>query len=189
MLLRSATRLLLLASVQMPLALTAQEADLPFPVPVASFTDVVASPISLTLRQSSGEKNPAVAALLNALLFAGIGNFYAGNSGHGLRHVALAVGGGAVLLVGAGKVYGEGQNAGDGLFVAGLLVVSGNWVWSIFSGIGDAQAAGRPGGGPGGGAASMIQPKLSLRGLPGAVGDPRGVTTHRLGLQLLHVAF
>jgi hypothetical protein len=188
MLLRSTTKLLILASVQIPPALTAQEVELPFPVPVVSFTDVAAGPVSLTLPQSSGEKSPAVAALLNALLFPGIGNFYAGNSGHGLRHVALAVGGGAILLAGFGKVYGEGQNEGDGLALAGLLVVSGNWVWSIFSGIGDARAAGSSGG-PGGGVASIVQPKLSLLGLPRAVGDPPGVTTHRLDLQLLHVAF
>ena len=188
MLLRSATKLLLLASVQIPLSLTAQEAELLLPVAVASSTDIAAGPVSLTLSQSSGEKNPAVAALLNALLFPGIGNFYAGNTGHGLRHVALAVGGGAIMVVGLGQVYGEGQNEGDGLALAGLLVVSGNWVWSIFSGIGDARAAGSSDG-PGGGVASIIQPNLSLLGLPRGVGDLRGVTWHRLSLQLLRVTF
>ncbi len=89
---RSTAKLLLLALVLIPMALTAQESERLFPVPVASLADVVPGTVSLTLPQSSGGKSAAVAGLLNALVFPGIGNFYAGNNGHGWRHVGLALG-------------------------------------------------------------------------------------------------
>jgi len=174
--------------VLLPLALAAQEAERVFPVPVAAFADGAPAPISVALPQSSGEKSAATAALLNALLLPGIGNFYAGNSGHGLRHLGLALGGSAVVVVGIGVWNADDDwERGDEIIWTGLAIVAGNWVWSIFSGIEDARAAGRPG--RSNGVTSLLQPKLVPLGLPSAVGDTPGVATHRLGLQLLRVTF
>jgi len=182
----STTNLFLLALVLIPLALTAQDSGRTFPVPVGAFADVAPGPVSLRLPQSSGEKSPALAGLLNAFVLPGIGNLYAGNSGHGLRHLALTVVGGAVAFLGMHKVNSTGD--GEAWAVAGAVVLSGNWVWSIFSGIEDARAAGRPGS-SNGGVASILQPQLVPLGVPSVLGDPPGVTKHRLCLQLIRVAF
>ena len=183
---RSATNLLLLALVLFPLALTAQESERLFRVPLASFTDVAPGPVFPKLPQASGEKSPALAGLLNVVL-PGVGNFYAGNNGHGIRHLALAVGGLAVFALGA--VQGlEVTGDGEGLVLVGGVVFIGNWVWGIFSGIEDARAANRPVG-SNGGVASILHPQLVPLGLPSAVGNPPGVTKLRLGLQLVRVTF
>jgi hypothetical protein len=175
---RSIANLLITALVLAPVAVTAQETERLFPPSVTSFADYTPGAAYLTLPQSSGEKNPTVAALLNALLLPGIGNFYAGNVGHGFRHVGLGVGGTALLVAGLAECAEfscDDSNAGQALAVAGLIVITGNWVWSIFSGIADANAAGGSSG-PGGSMASIIQPQL----VP---------TTNRLGLQLLRFTF
>jgi hypothetical protein len=172
-----------------PVALTAQE--LKAQVPAATvFASVSPSPLALTPRQSSGEKSPTVAALLNVLLLPGIGNFYAGNNGHGFRHLAIAAGGGLIFALGAVDALIASDNGprggeGDALLVIGGVVLVGNSVWSIFSGISDARAAGSPAATT----ASMIRPRLVPLALPHAVGDPSGMATHRLGLQLVRFGF
>jgi hypothetical protein len=185
---RSTTNLLLLALVLFPLALTAQESERLFRVPLASFTDVAPGPVFPKLPQASGEKSPALAGLLNVVL-PGVGNFYAGNNGHGIRHLALAVGGVAVMALGTVNEVDENPDSGgEGLMLVGGVVFIGNWVWGIFSGIQDARAANRPVG-SNGGVASILQPQLVPLGLPSAVGNPPGVTKLRLGLQLVRVTF
>ena len=81
---------------------------------------------------------------------------------------------------------GAAPGDGEGLVVVGGLVVIGNLVWSIFSGIGDARAAGGTGG-PTAGAASMLQPQLVRLGSPSAWNDP--LMTSRVGFQLVRVTF
>jgi hypothetical protein len=188
---RSATNLLLLALVLFPLALTAQESERLFRVPLASFTDVAPGPVFPKLPQASGEKSPALAGLLNVVL-PGVGNFYAGNNGHGIRHLAFAVGGLALMAFGATQAADENLEydavGGVGLALVGGVVFYGNWVWGIFSGIQDARAANRPVG-SNGGVASILQPQLVPLGLPSAVGNLPGVTKLRLGLQLVRVTF
>ena len=73
-------------------------------------------------------------------------------------------GGGLVLALGVTDAIisndnGPRDGAGDALIVIGGIVVVGNWVWSIFSGIEDARAAGSSGGSAGG-LASIIHPRL-----------------------------
>jgi len=169
-----------------PVALTAQESELQVPA-ATLFASLSPSPVALTPRQSSGEKNATVAALLNALLLPGIGNFYAGNTGHGLRHVGLTVGGAVLILAGATESLegGAAPDDGEALLVVGGVVLVGNWVWSIFSGISDARAAGSVTSTT----ASMIQPRLIPLASPQAVGDPSGMATHRLGLELVRFGF
>ena len=73
---RSIAKLVMTALVLAPVAVTAQETSDSFPPSTTSFADYAPVAASLTLPQSTGEKNPTVAALLNALLLPGIGNFY-----------------------------------------------------------------------------------------------------------------
>lgn len=182
---RSTTNLVLLALVSSPLPVTAQESERPS---VASFGAVAPGP-GLPLPQSTGEKSAAVAGLLNALVFPGIGNFYAGNHGHGLRHVGIAVGGGVVAFaVIVLDDADDDDDVGRAVFLAAAVVVTGNWVWSIASGIKDAQAAGRPGG-SGGAVTFVLRPQLVPLGLPHTAGYSPGMVKHRLGLQLVRVTF
>lgn len=43
-------------------------------------------------QRAAGEKSSVLAGVLSWLVFPGIGSYYAGNSGHGTRHVLVAVG-------------------------------------------------------------------------------------------------
>ncbi len=97
--------------------------------------------------QDGGEKSAALAGLLNGLILPGLGNFYAGNNGHGWRHLLIHVGGVGLLVIGAAAATDDILSDGtvdEGSFAvgyAGLAVVGINWIWSIFSGVGDANAA------------------------------------------------
>ncbi len=185
---RSVAILPLLGAVLIPVGVAAQQSTQLFPVAAAPFSDVSSRPISLTPPQSSGEKSVALAVLLNALVLPGVGNFYAGNTGHGVRHIGLAVAGAVLVLAGASESLEGGAKPDDGeaLVVVGGVILIGNWVWGIVSGIEDARAAGRPGVSSSG-TASMLQPRLVPLGLPRALVDP--LTKRRLGLQLVRVTF
>ena len=163
--------------------LAAQEA-------VPSFASGFSYPVppSITPPQSTGEKSVALAVALNALIFPGLGNFYAGNNGHGWRHVGLAVGGGVIFLVGAVEAveYDFDNDDGGALLVVGALILAGNWVWSIVSAVKDAEAAGRPPS-SGGALPSMLRPRLVPLGLDSEAGGPMGRA--RVGLQLIEVRF
>jgi len=121
--------LLTVASLTQVPGLVAQEPNLAFVSPEVVLTQPV-----------PGEKSPFLAGALSGLLFPGLGSFYAGNSGHGVRHVAIA----GVALVGfiVGGFDDDCEVLGDGsgctlLFTSfGVYVV--NWGWSIVVGVSDA---------------------------------------------------
>lgn len=182
------TSLLVALLVLAPVAVASQDSEHLFSHPVTSFAYEYPGAAPLTLPQASGGKSPLAAALLNGLVLPGLGNFYAGNTGHGVRHVALAGVGFLVFGVGFVQAYEYGSDDGGGLLAAGVLIYVGNWAWSIFSGISDAKAAGNSDGPPGG-AASIIQPQLVPLGPLKAVGDPSGGAPRRIGLQLLRFTF
>ncbi|MFQ5747045.1 MAG: hypothetical protein ACE5HF_07485 [Gemmatimonadota bacterium] len=50
-----------------------------------------------------GSKSPGLAGVLSAFIFPGTGSFYAGNEGHGIRHVVI----GGVSLLGAAASAGD----------------------------------------------------------------------------------
>ncbi len=96
-----------------------------------------------------GEKSPALAGLLSFLIFPGVGSFYGGNSGHGVRH--LVIGGATIIgaVAGLSAACNDDFNLCDeddagytvgGIFLLGYLV---NWVWGGVTAIGDANAYNR----------------------------------------------
>ena len=87
------------------------------------------------------EKSPTTAGLLSGLVFPGAGSFYAGNSGHGVRHLAIGLLAAAGLTVGSDNcsiVFDTGHNSCR-LFWASLGVGVVNLVWSITTASGDAK--------------------------------------------------
>ena len=97
--------------------------------------------------QNRDRKSAWAAGLFNAFVVPGLGNFYAGNDSHGVRHLVIHFTSVGVIVIGA--VAAPTDAAGDpapegvtaGLVVAGALGVVANWAWSIFSGVADANAA------------------------------------------------
>lgn len=85
------------------------------------------------------EKDPTVAGLLSAAL-PGAGSFYAGETGHGGRHLIIAGLSGLVFASSIGQcepVFGDS----DTCAVAGVSAAAfvANWVWGILSGVEDAR--------------------------------------------------
>lgn len=89
-------------------------------------------------RGASGEKDPFVAGVLSAIV-PGVGSFYAGNSGHGLRHVIIHIGSYAVLSSAALSCTGDCKSNAAVAGVSALALI-GNGIWSIFTAVGDARA-------------------------------------------------
>ncbi|HSM08764.1 MAG TPA: hypothetical protein VLA33_07070 [Gemmatimonadota bacterium] len=85
----------------------------------------------------ASERSPVLAAALSGMLWPGMGSYYAGNSGHGTVHAAIA--GAAVLGMIAGSSdcsYFDPEDACELLGVS-AIVFAGNWIWSIFRGVND----------------------------------------------------
>lgn len=86
-------------------------------------------------------KSLALAGVLSAYV-PGLGSFYAGDPGHGVRHLlAVPLGGGLLFVLGssmgdAGAVFG----------IAGLAVLLGNWPWAVVTAVRDAQEFNRNAG-------------------------------------------
>ena len=124
---------LAIASLAQAPGLTAQEED-----------STVVSPEAPTSQQTVilvGEKSPFTAGLLSGIVFPGAGSFYAGNTGHGIIHLAVA----GVSYVGlqAGiddcdLIFGSPDDNCT-LFGVSLGVFVVNWIWSITTGVGDAK--------------------------------------------------
>ena len=171
-----------------PLAAQAQTSGQPeFPQPVMVLSAGAPADLSSVLLQGGG-KSPAVAALLNALLLPGVGNFYAGNSGHGLRHLLLHVGGIGVVVVGAAAASDEiltGGTIDEGsvaVLYVGLGIVTVNWVWSIFSGISDANAAG--------GRSASLGPRLRTLSVSSPTLQALApAQARRVGLEVVRIGF
>lgn len=112
-------------------------------VPIA-IALLISAPAQLVAQEDKpGGRDSGVAALLS-LAVPGLGSFYAGNSGHGLRHAAIA--GSSVAFTFAGLSSCElgilgGPSEAEGCVVAGLsaLVFVGNWIWGAATAASDAK--------------------------------------------------
>ena len=89
----------------------------------------------------ASERSPVLAGALSGLLWPGLGSYYAGNSGHGTMHAAIAGVSFLGMIAGASNcefnLFGESDDSGCGLAAASGVVFLGNWVWSIVSGVKD----------------------------------------------------
>lgn len=90
-------------------------------------------------RLAAQEKNPGLAGLMSTVV-PGAGSFYAGNGGHGVRHLTIA--GLSALAARSGLRHCEipfGDT--DGCTVAAVSSVAfiANWIWAITVGVGDAR--------------------------------------------------
>ena len=87
------------------------------------------------------EKSPITAGLLSGFVLPGAGSFYAGNSGHGIRHLAIAVVSGVGIQAGSdncGLVFSSPDDNCTLLGIsAGVFII--NWIWSITTGVSDAK--------------------------------------------------
>lgn len=121
-------------------------------VVLADLEPAATDPLPAWLQQElppPGMKSPGLAAVLNLFIPYGVGNFYAGNEGHGVRHLVFGLGSLAVTLGGLAAAcddtftFCDEDSAGAyvaGVGAAGILT---NWIWGIVSGIGDAKAHNR----------------------------------------------
>jgi len=172
---------LLLFAVAPGKLIAQEEVSGPLPQFVASF-HAPADVLRPTGLQAADRKEPLVAGLLS-WLFPGLGNFYAGNSGHGVRHVIIEVAGLGLLVAGAAQNTDPNslEVQGGGLIIAGLVVVVVNGVWSIFSSIKDVETYNRRAAGGRPGAALDVGPVFRV--LSGDDGAPRA------GLEVVRLTF
>ena len=135
-----------------------------------------------------GTKSPALAGVLSWLIFPGVGSYYAGNSGHGTRHVVIGVGTLAVTVVGLVQasddiVAGVVDEGSFTLAAIGLTAYFVNSIWSIVVAVGDASAHNR-------GIASLIRPDVRLLASSSAIPYTfaRGQNL-QVGMQLVQIDF
>ncbi len=133
----------------------------------------------------ASSKSPAVAGILSWLLFPGVGSYYAGNSGHGTRHVLLAVGSIAAIVAGVAQTgdYGDYTSAGSALILGGVVAYVANDIWGILTAIHDAERHNEAAG-----LSSVVKPELRVLTAAGpkAVWSPAPL---RLGLQVVRLSF
>jgi hypothetical protein len=112
---------------------------------------------SVTFEPQGGPdtRSPLLASALSLLILPGIGSYYAGNSGHGTRHLLIAGASGALAFTGmvlwADDILDEcfegdcrsSNEAGVGLAVVGMVAYTINWVWAAATAAGDAMAFNR----------------------------------------------
>jgi hypothetical protein len=136
--------------------------------------------------QNAGEKSAWLAGILSFFLPYGTGSFYAGNNGHGVRH--LIIGGGTAIgtAVGIGIACADFDldlcDEDDPAYVVGAVFALGyvvNWVWGTIVAVNDVKAYNRA-------LALELAPDVIV--LP-AVGGASGANGTRVGLQLLNVSF
>lgn len=142
---------------------------------------------------SAGHKSPLLAGVLSYLL-PGTGSFYAGNSRHGVRHLAIAAGAMTLAVsTGCGSDQGWGDfgcpNRGRGtLFLVGLAAYGVNAIWSIVTAVEDADAHNAPTGpGPQTGrvvGSLYVDPQIRILGTRSGT-----ATKAALGLQVGRLAF
>ena len=91
------------------------------------------------LDSGANTKNPALAGVLSVLV-PGLGSFYAGSTGHGIRHLAavpIIIGATALGLRGANKDDGETEAAELLVLAGGVGLLLANSVWSVVTAVGD----------------------------------------------------
>jgi len=103
------------------------------------------SPVVASNQQIPGERSSALAGTISGLSFGlGLGSFYAGNSGHGVTHLAVAAismagmmsdGGDCAFLLSFGAT--DSTDCTLVAISAGVFMV--NWIWSITTAASDAR--------------------------------------------------
>ena len=91
------------------------------------------------LDSDANTKNPALAGVLSVVV-PGLGSFYAGNTGHGIRHLAavpIIIGVTALGLKGANKDDGEAEAAELLVLAGGIGLLLANSVWSVVTAVSD----------------------------------------------------
>jgi hypothetical protein len=144
--------------------------------------------------QAVGRKDPLVAGILSFFV-PGLGSFYAGNSGHGIRHLGIAVAG-AVLYVSGTDCTASGTGYGTSCSYStaaqvGLGVILVDWIWATVVAVNDANAHNRRAGGAHpAGVAGRLDVAPSIVGLSNGVASSRALRpVESAGLQLVRVEF
>ena len=96
-------------------------------------------------------KSPVLAGglslVLPLFLVNGVGSYYAGNSGHGTRHLLIGFGSFGLMVAGLSTCAEGGfldcSGAEEASITIGLLAYLGNWVWSTVTAVLDAGATNR----------------------------------------------
>src|SRR5574341_319106 len=97
-----------------------------------------------SLRAQEAAKSPPVAGTLSFLVPFGTGSFYAGNMGHGVRH--LAIGAGALLAAGIAnhRLSRNDAEVGSALvFMGAGATFLINWIWGTAAAVDDARTFNR----------------------------------------------
>lgn len=146
------------------------------------------STFDATLMQGGSKKSPALAGILSWLVFPGVGSYYAGNSGHGTRHLLLGLGTLTVTIVGLAMAVDDIQDdltIDEGsvtLMLVGLLGYGVNAIWSIVTAVTDASHHNA-------GIASLIQPGVRILTSSSGMAPMMPTVDRRVGLQLVRVSF
>ena len=145
--------------------------------------DPIIRPAGVGFQEESGRKSTFLAGFLS-LYVPGAGSFYAGNKGHGYRHL-LVVPAASVSLFLIGVGMGEAGVVPGYLGFAALLA---NWPWSVVTAVRDANEHNRPAASTGAAAQLFdhvyVEPRLRL--LRGDSGFGGGT---RVELRLVRVRF
>jgi hypothetical protein len=152
------------------------------PIAAVAATATPASQQSIHVRADpltgTSGKSPIVAGLLSWVL-PGLGSFYAGNSRHGVIHLAVDVGAYGLLFSSCGDLSCNG-----GMIGGSALVLVGNEIWSIFTAVADANAANGPASKSG-----RVVGSLYVRPEVHALGVHQAKTTQNIGVQALSWSF
>ncbi len=91
--------------------------------------------------QSRGERSAVLAGALSFVV-PGLGSFYAGNIGHGVRHlvaIPVVIGATVVGLELADRDGGEAESAEYAVLLGGAVLLLTNGIWGIVTAVNDAQ--------------------------------------------------
>ena len=135
-------------------------------------------------------KSPVLAAGLSLILplvgVNGIGSYYAGNSGHGTRHLLIGFGSVGVMLAGLGTCFEYLNNcSADWAIAIGFVAYLGNWVWGTITAGLDAGEYNRRQSET---RAARLQPGFKIL-TAFTLSTSTAPERHRLGLQLVGLAF
>jgi hypothetical protein len=138
-----------------------------------------------SLQERASRKEPVLGGLLSWIL-PGLGSYYAGNSGHGTRHLVIWAGSIAVIVIGVSQTEdGFSTGSSDALILGGLAALVTNTVWAIITGVNDANAYNRQHN-----LASIVQPELKvLSTVSGSALEFHRSNGPRVGLQLVKIGF
>jgi len=127
--------------------------------------------------------------VLPLFLVNGVGSYYAGNSGHGTRHLLIGFGSVGLMVAGFSScgVGGSSNCSGaeDASISIGVLAYLGNWVWSTVTAVLDAGATNRRQRDTG---ALRFEPRFEVL-TAFTLSTSAAPVQRRVGLQLVRLAF